>query len=253
MKRVWIIVMGLISIILVGCQANHQAEISGSALGVTNIAQTEEEREEDCLKLFSEDSLSQDVYNALQHEWDSWNLMRQEEKMLSSHIPGYCQRSFDDWAECETFIGFSIPNPLEECSWLEKATYVAMPIGFRDAPRVKASWYGTETGHVEWVSICAGYRDGQIRVMIDATLYGDPADEKPSDSGWSVELARQNYPANVDDATLQITSSSTENYFSNEAYLAYDNVLYCLNVVGEPDAQTQVESALEQILDSFPR
>ena len=93
------------------------------------------------------------------------------------------------------------------------------------------------------------------RILDEADRAGalSPADEKPSNSGWSVELARQNYPANVDDATLQITSSSTENYFSNEAYLAYDNVLYCLNVVGEPDAQTQVESALEQILDSFPR
>ncbi len=252
MKRAWVVVVGLLSIILVGCQANQPAEISGLAIEATNIAQTKETAE-DCLKPFSQDTLSQDVYNALENEWDSWNQISPEGKVLSSHVPGYCQRSFDDWAECETFIGFSIPNPLEECSWLEKATYVAMPIGFQDAPRVQASWYGTETDHVEWISVQAGYRDGQIRVMVDATVYGDPADEEPSDSGWSAELARQNYLANMHDTSLQITSCSTENYFSNVAYLVYDNVLYCLNIVGEPDARTQVESILEQVIDSFPK
>lgn len=251
MKRVWLMVLGFISIILVGCQANQQAEISGSALDAANIAQTEDAAEEDCLKPFSPDALSLNVYNALEYEWDLWNLMRQEGNMLFCHIPGYCQRSFDDWAECETFLGFSIPNPLEDCSWLEKATYVAMPIGFRDASHVKVSWYGTKTGHVEWISVQAGYRDDQIRVMVDATLYGDPADEKPSDSGWSAELARQNYLANMNDTSLQITSCSTENHFSNVAYLAYDNVLYCFNIVGESDAQIQVENTLERVMDSF--
>ncbi|MCI9187064.1 MAG: hypothetical protein HFF33_06890 [Oscillospiraceae bacterium] len=104
---------------------------------------------------------------------------------------------------------------------------------------------------MEWISVQAGYRDDQIRVMVDATLYGDSADEKPSDSGWSAELARQNYPANMNDTSLQITSHSTENHFSNVAYLAYDNVLYCFNIVGESDAQIQVESTLERVMDSF--
>ena len=101
MKRVWLMVLGFISIILVGCQANQQAEISGSALDAANIAQTEDAAEEDCLKPFSPDALSLNVYNALEYEWDLWNLMRQEGNMLFCHIPGYCQRSFDDWAECE--------------------------------------------------------------------------------------------------------------------------------------------------------
>lgn len=93
------------------------------------------------------------------------------------------------------------------------------------------------------------------RILDEADRAGalSPADEKPSDSGWSAELARQNYLANMHDTSLQITSCSTENYFSNVAYLVYDNVLYCLNIVGEPDARTQVESILEQIIDSFPK
>ena len=96
-------------------------------------------------------------------------------------------------AGCETFSGLFIPNPAEECTWLEQAAYVAMPIGFMDAPRIMASWYGTEDGHVEWISVQGGYRNGDIRVAIDAMLYGDPAGPKPPDSGWSTEIERQNY------------------------------------------------------------
>ncbi len=209
------------------------------------------EAESDCLEPVPLDSISQDVYNALQNEWDSWNLLSTERKMFSSHTPGYCLRSFDSWGECEYFLGFTIPNALEDCSWLEKATYVAMPLGFQDASHVRASWYGTEDGHVEWINVEADYRNGDIRVMINAALYGDLADTKPSGSEQSVNLERQSYMANIDIASSQITSNSTENYFSNVAYQVNGNVLYRFNIVGEPDVQTQVENTLEQVINSF--
>ena len=228
MKKIWTLLFVLTTILLTGCQSNQN-----------------------CLEPISSDSISQDVYNDLQHEWDSWNLLSQERKLLSSSLPGYCQRSFDDWAECETFLGFFIPNPAEECTWLEQATYVAMPVGFMDAPRVEASWYGTEDGQVEWISVQGGYRNGDIRVIIDAMLYGDPADTKPSDSGWSTEIERQNYLENADNAKLQISSETTNKYFSNTAYQAYGNILYRFQVIGNPDAQSQVENTLDQVVAVF--
>lgn len=228
MKKIWTLLFVLTTILLTGCQSNQN-----------------------CLEPISSDSISQDVYNDLQHEWDSWNLLSQERKLLSSSLPGYCQRSFDDWAECETFLGFFVPNPAEECTWLEQATYVAMPVGFMDAPRVEASWYGTEDGQVEWISVQGGYRNGDIRVIIDAMLYGDPADTKPSDSGWSTEIERQNYLENADNAKLQISSETTNKYFSNTAYQAYGNILYRFQVIGNPDAQSQVENTLDQVVAAF--
>lgn len=251
MKRTWILTLMLSIVFLAGCRADPPSPISGSPNEGADPVETETPEESGCLGPISPDSLSQNVYDALQSEWDSWNSLASEEKMLSSRIPGHCLRSFESWAECEEFLGFSIPNPLEDCSWLEKATYVAMPLGFRDTPRVQASWYGTEGGHVEWISVEAGYRNGEIRVMIHAALYGDPADTKLSDSGWSVELERLDYLANMSSAPLQITSDSTENYFSNVAYQADGNILYRFNIVGEPNEQTQVESTLEQVINSL--
>lgn len=226
MKAKWILIWMLGSIFLTGCHADQLSPIAP-------------------------ESLSQNVYDALQSEWDAWDPLRQEKTIHYCTIPGFCQRSFDSWAECEEFLGCSIPNPWEDCSWLEKATYVGMPLGFRDAPHVNVSWYGTQEGHVEWISVESGYRDGEIRVMIAATLYGDPADTKPSDSGWSAELERQNYLAHGDSTPLQITSNRTENYVSNTAYQADGAVLYRFHIVGEPDAQAQVESTLEQVINSL--
>lgn len=228
MKKIWTLLLVLTTVLLAGCQGDQ-----------------------DHLEPISADSISQNVYNALRHEWDSWNLLSQERKMLSSHLPGCCQRGFDDWAECEVFLGFSIPNPAEECTWLEHATYAAMPAGFMDAPRIEASWYGTEDGHVEWISVQSGYRNGDIRVIIAAMLYGDPADTKPSDSGWGIEIERQNYLENVDDIPLQISSETTNKYFSATAYQAYGNVLYRFQVIGSPDAQSQAENTLDQVIAVF--
>jgi len=234
-----------------GCASSPGGTTDVPELKEISYAQEQIEAENDCLEPIPPDSISQNVYNALQNEWDSWNLLSSESKMLSSHMPGHCLRNFDRWEECEEFLGFTIPNPLENCSWLERATYAAMPLGFRDTPNVRASWYGTEDGHVEWIHVEAGYRYGEVRVMIAASLYGDPADTKPSDSGWSIELGRQNYLADVNDAPLQITSESTENYYSNVAYQGNGTVLYRFNIVGEPDEQAQVENTLEKVVSNL--
>ena len=259
MKRLKALVLTLAFIlVLVGCARSPDVTTDIPEVKEISYIQGQLEVENGCWEPIPPDSISQNVYNALQNEWDSWNLLSMESMMLSSHSPGYCLRSFDSWEECEEFLGFTIPNPLENCSWLEKATYVAMPLGFKDAPRVKASWYGTEDGHVEWIHVETGYRDGEVRVMIAASLYGDPADTKPSDIGWSIELERQNYLSGIDNASWQIDNASwqiisenTENYYSNMAYQANGNVLYRLNIVGEPDEQTQVESTLEHVISSL--
>lgn len=237
MRQLWVTVLILIGLVLSGCQASPPPDAG--------------EEEGACLERISPEDVSQEVYDALREEWDGWNRLSQESKMLSSRLPGHCWRYFDDWAECEEFLGLSISNPLETCSWLEQGTYAAMPLGFMDASRVQASWYGTEDGHVEWITAEAGYRDGPVRVMVRAALYGDAADTKPSDSGWSVELERQAYLEDADSAPLQITSRRTQNYFANEAWRAQGPVLYYFNIVGEPDMEAQVEETLDKVLEAF--
>ena len=200
---------------------------------------------------FSADMLSQGVYDALAREWDAYNQLSKEARLLSSHIPGSCDADFDDWASCEKFLGLSIPNPLEDSSWLEKGTYVGMPEGFRDAPRVRASWYGSWNGHVEWISVQSGYQSGDLRITLDAMLYGDSPIGKPTDSGWSVELARQSYLADQTGDAPLIVKDEGEQYVSLTAYLAQGHALYRLDVIGTPDVQGELQETMERALDCF--
>ena len=199
----------------------------------------------------SAEMLAQDVYDALQEEWDSYDSLSPGQKMLSSHLPGAFYEDFSDWVACEEFLGMSIPNPLEEAAWLAHGTYVGMPEGFQDAPNVRVSLYGTREGHVEWLSVESGYLDGEIRVTLDAMLYSDPAENKSPDSGWSVELERQSYLANVDDNPVLITEDSGEQYISRTAYLAHGHVLYRVSVIGNPNLQDHVQETLENALSEF--
>lgn len=225
---------------------------AGKPHGTTNTHKTERTTtEEDFPKIISSDMLSQEIYDTLQNEWDAFGALSTEQKMLSSHIPGVCQKDFDSWAECEDFIGFSIPNPLESHSDLENGTYVGMPTGFMDAPHVRVNWYGTQDGHVEWISVQSGYRNDQLRIVVDAKLYGDPSEEKSSDSGWSIDLERLEYLANTDGASPVVTEDSGERYVASTAYMAKGYVLYSVRVIGEPDMQDEVQNTLIELLTHF--
>lgn len=200
---------------------------------------------------FSADMLSQAVYDALTREWEAYDQLSREERLLSSHIPGSCYGDFEDWASCEEFLGLSILNPLEDSGWLEKGTYVGMPEGFRDAPGVRASWYGTQNGHVEWLSVQSGYRSGDLRITLDAMLYGDSSIGKPTDSGWSVELERQSYLANQTGDTPLIVKEEGEQYVSLTAHFVQGYALYRLDVIGTPDVQEELQETLERALEYF--
>lgn len=249
MKKAWIAALALSGILLAGCSQVCPAVPGQDAAGAAEIGTLS--AESGCLAPVSPELISEAVYEGLEEEWAAWSALTKEQQMVSSHMPGWCQRSFDSWAACEAFLGFAIPNPLEECPWLEQATYAGMPIGFRNAPRVELSWYGTQDGHVEWIAADAGYRDGELRVIVSAAIYGDPAETKPADSGWSVELDRQQYLENADSAPVQITADSGEQYFANRTSLAQGPVLYRIDVIGEADAQAQVEDLVAQAIEYF--
>ena len=228
MKKRCVLAWLLCAALLAGCRADSGPEEDG------------------WVEPISQEALSQNLRDALEAEWDSWNALSEEAQAVSSHMPGWCRQGFEDWAAGEAFLGFSVPNPLEACDWLEKGTYAAMPLGFRDAPRVDVQWNGTEEGYVDWVSANAGYRSGPIRVMLGVLLYGDPAKAGFSDRDWTLDLGEA-----AADGVLHVISEAAERYSSRTAYLVRDGVLYCVHIVGEPDGTAEVEETLERALGAF--
>lgn len=197
------------------------------------------------------EGFSQGVYDALEENWTAWEAVDELERMLSSTLPGHCAQEFDSWAQCADFLGPSIPDPAADCGWLEEATYAGMPLEASDAPRVKAEWYGTREGQVEWVSVQSGWRDGAVRVMVSAALYGTRAEDMPSDKGWGTELARQAYLEAAEAGTPVVTAESGASWCSVQAEHARGSVLYTIRAVGESGTEEQVRTSLNRVLETW--
>lgn len=222
--------------------------LTGCARSMAEAAKTAEEA---APKVISADMLGQGLYDILQDEWEAYEALEGEWRLLSSAIPGTCQKVFDTWEERTEFVGVDILNPLENHSEIEQGTYVGMPVGVMDAPRFQVSWYGTREGHIEWVSVQSGYRTDMFRIMVDAKLYGDPPEGKSPDSGWSTELERLSYLEQAAESDPVIREDDGEKFVAANGYTAIGHVLYSVRVVGETDAQSEVRAKVEEILSWF--
>lgn len=207
--------------------------------------------EEPGSKLVAEGGFSEELYQALEADWDAYNALSELERMASSHLPGHCYREFDDWAEVEAFVGLELPNPLEELETLEKGNWAAAPLGYNGAARFHVSWYGTADGHVHWVQIDSGYRRGELRIGVSATLYSDPAESKSPEKGWAVEHERLSYLEAREAREPVITADSGEEYEAIQGMLARGHVLYTIRVMGELGTADAQKALLEELLPFF--
>lgn len=199
------------------------ASLSGCIKGVESCPAASD-------NMITSDMLSQNVYDALQADWDEWNAKSEMEQMISSRMPGNIYWSFDTWAECEEFLGFKVFNPLED-SEFEKGTYVGMPEGFNEASRFYVSVYGTKEGEVQRISIESGYRDGDIRITVRVGICPD----KP------LELTGEQ----------MITEDSGERYVATSKVVAIGPVSYNIRVVGEENRWKEVRETLSKVLPYF--
>ena len=180
--------------------------------------------------IITSDMLSQTVYAVLQADWDEWNAKDDMQKAISSRMPGHIYRSFDTWAECEEFLGFELFNPLED-SEFDKGSYVGMPEGFNDASRFYVSFGGTREGKVEWISVDSGYRDGDIRITVNAHIYPDVPQK---------DIGEQ-----------MITEDSGERYVATSKTVVQGPVVYGIRVIGDAGEWDAVRATLKKVLPYF--
>lgn len=209
------------------------------------------EPEEPGPKLVAEGGFSEELYRALEADWDAYKALSELDRMASSHLPGCCYREFSDWAEVEAFVGLELPNPLEELETLEKGNWAAAPLGYNGAERFYVSWYGTADGHVQWVQVDSGYRRGELRVGVYTTLYSDPAEGKSSEKGWSVEHERLSYLEAREAGESVITTDSGEEYEAIQGMLARGHALYTVRVMGKLGTADAQKALLEELLPYF--
>ena len=181
--------------------------------------------------IISSDMLGQGFYDALAADWSAWNAKDEWQKVISSHLPGACYKQFDTWAECEEFLGFPVWNPLED-SKFEKASYVGTPVD-REVPRFYVNFYGPNGEQVDWISVESGYRDGDIRITVNAKILVDT----PKDARDGREPV--------------ITEDSGESYVAREASVEQGAITYRIRVIGEKNAWDAVRATMEKVLPYF--
>jgi len=228
MKRqiILIIYCAICIIMLSGCKGSKSCPPADQAPG----AESSSSGEENSGNMITSDMLSQSIYAALQADWDAWDAKSDMEKAISSRMPGHIYKGFDTWAECEEFLGFELFNPLEN-SEFEKGSYVGMQEGFNGASRFYVSVSGTKEGEVEWIMVDSGYRDGDIRITVNAHIYPD-APQK--------DIGEQ-----------MITEDSGERYVATSKTVVLGPVVYGIRVIGDAGEWDAVRATLKKVLPYF--
>lgn len=187
--------------------------------------------------------LGQPIKAALQKDWGWWNGLGEHQLYYSPVDAASGEQDFDSWTDCEEFVGLSVPNPLEDCGWLEKGTYVGMPIGFADASRMEVNWYGDETEHFCSVTLCAGYYTDDVRLQFWASVYSDPM-ETADGRRHMGDAMRSDYLEHTDGKGAYIV----EDAYGCNGTMAKGYVLYYVNVIGQGDRPDAARDVLEDIL-----
>ncbi len=227
MKRYLLVAISLLFLAaLSGCKGSKSCPPADPTPG----AEASSSGEENSGDMITSDMLSQSIYSALQADWDVWDAKDDMEKALSSRMPGHIYKGFDTWALCEEFLGFELFNPLEN-SEFEKGSYVGMQEGFNGASRFYVSVSGTKEGKVEWIFVDSGYRDGDIRITVNAHIYPDAP---PKDIGEQM-----------------IIEDSGEQYVATSKTVVLGPVVYGIRVIGDANQWEEVRATLKKVLPYF--
>ena len=229
MKRLMVLILLFVSVAsLTGCIKG----VESCPVANTTPGEENNQKEKSSTNMISSAQLSPAVFAALEAEWSAWSAKDEMQKVVSSHLPGHIYKQFDAWAECEEFVGFKIFNPLED-SGFEKGSYVGMPVGANDVSRFYISLYGTNEGQVQWIHVQSGYRDGEIRINVNAQISPDVIKES------------------LDAQEPLITEDSGERYVATEALLTQGPVTYSIRVIGGKGEWDGVRETLEEVLPYF--
>ena len=205
-------------------------------------------------------SVSQTLKQKVTQQWNTYDAMTREQKMVSSHLWGLVTMQADTWEECEEKTGLSVYNPLESLVFLNKTGYFGSESVNPDLPvtHVQATAYATqETDRkLNEINMKAGYNHGNVRVTLTATLSANPEPFMTSGicNGYAT-YEEKNVTTGSGLPALIVTTNEANNtgyyngnYYDPTAYWVRGNVFYTLRVFGDEANQTEIQAILDRIL-----
>ena len=206
-------------------------------------------------------SFSDEVTSAIE---DVSQKMAEQDPYLSSS-PGYWFRTFDSWADCEDFVGFSLDNPLEEAGLLETANYSAIPqdaetLNEESRRHCAVALYANPKGELQHVTVDTGYLMGPIRIQMTVSLYPEGSGMEPGTGvSWNGEADFEITSGVTGDGipyTLVVSETPESDYYNDfssaDAYFILGNGLYMLHAVSPGrNSGADAKAALEELLALF--
>jgi len=204
-------------------------------------------------------SISQVLEDKIAQEWKTYDGMTKEAKLLSSHIWGIVYLETDTWSEFEEIIGFTVNNPLETLSWLNKTEYIGMESADPSTPikhiEVTANTVNAK-GKLNEISVTSGYNTESARITLTSTLSASAGTYTTGSVYNGYATYKQNTVTTGSGiSVLIVITDGTNNtgyydgdYYDPTAYWVKDNVFYTLRVIGDSADKAEIQATLDRIL-----
>ena len=204
--------------------------------------------------------ISEYLSDMIEQEWNRWDNMTSEQRMLSSSIPGMIFFDCETWTECEETIGLTIYNPLEGFDWLEKVGYFGMEVPDISHVQAMANASSQINGReLNEITITSGYYSEGIRITLMAVVSSrdDIYTTGSTYSGMATYDHKTVFAGSGIPVLVVITDGLNNlNYYNGDYYfpIAYwvrDNVFYTLRVTGDKSEEKEIQELFDKIISEI--
>ena len=204
--------------------------------------------------------ISESLSDMIKQEWNRWDNMTSEQRMLSSSIPGMIFFDCETWTECEETIGLTIYNPLEGFDWLEKVGYFGMEVPDISHVQAMANASSQINGReLNEITITSGYNSEGIRITLMAVVSSrdDIYTTGSRYSGMATYDHKTVFTGSGIPVLVVITDGQNNlgyyngDYYDPTAYWVRDNVFYTLRVTGDKSEEKEIQELFDRIISEI--
>lgn len=198
--------------------------------------------------------IGQVLKDKIENEWDTYSGLTEIQRLASSKSWGLVGVRCDDWAECENAIGFSLYNPLESVSALDKVDDL-----ITDGSHIRVMADSVSDRTLKSITVNAEYRYRRSQVTLTATVRSDGGEYSTGGAFVGIAEFEQRVSSTGSGIPVLIVTPIVENnlgYFSEDYYapIAYwvrNGVFYSLRVHGLEENSGEIREALDFILSEL--
>ncbi len=204
--------------------------------------------------------ISESLSDMIEQEWNRWDNMTSEQRMLSSSIPGMISFDCATWTECEETIGLTIYNPIEGVDWLDKVGYFGMDVPEISHVQVTANASSQINGRdLNDITITSGYNSDGIRITLMAVV--SSRDDIYAIGSTYSGTAKYDHKTVFSESGIPVLVVITDgqnnlgyyngNYYDPTAYWVRDNVFYTLRVIGDKSEEKEIQELFDKIISEI--